>query len=71
MLLVWYLAYRGPVCNNIYCISNLVTSSLFEIYQLVLINQKKTFVIPLKTVSQALAHFGIAILIIEQPVLLF
>ena len=44
----------------------LAASSLFEIYQLVLINlKKKSFVIPLKTVSQGLAHFGIAILIIK------
>ena len=67
MLLVWYLAYRGPVIAIIFIALAiwLATSSLFEIYQLALINlKKKTFVIPLKTVSQALAHFGIAILII-------
>ena len=68
MLLVWYFTYRGPVVAVIFIALAiwLATSSLFEIYQLVLINlkKKKSFNIPLKTVSQALAHFGIAILII-------
>ena len=49
MLLVWYLAYRGPVIAIIFIVSNLAialaiwlaASSLFEIYQLVLINLKK------------------------------
>ena len=43
MLLVWYLAYRGPVIAIIFIALAiwLATSSLFEIYQLVLINLKK------------------------------
>ena len=43
MLLVWYLAYRGPVIAIIFIALAiwLAASSLFEIYQLVLINLKK------------------------------
>ena len=66
MLLVWYLAYRALVIAIIFIALAiwLAASSLFEIYQLVLINLKKIVCYTIKNSFTRFSTFCIAILII-------
>ena len=70
LLIIWYLTYKGPVIAIIFIslASWLAFSSLFEIYQLFLTNYrnrgKVLMNLPIKKLSQAIAHFGIAILVV-------
>ena len=66
-LLVWYINFRGPILSIIFFIfsSWIITSSLFEFTKFISLKPKLKFKkVPLKNLSQLIAHIGIGLLII-------
>ena len=65
-LFVWYLNYRGPIISIIFMFSALIiTSSLFELKNFISLKPKLKFKqVPLKNISQLIAHIGVGLLII-------
>ena len=66
-LLIWYLNYRGPVLSIIFFIFSglIITSSLFELTNFISLKPKIKFKkVPMKNISQLVAHIGIGLLII-------
>ena len=66
-LSIWYLNYRGPILSIIFFIFSawIITSSLFELTNFINVKPKFKFrKVPLKNISQLIAHIGIGLLII-------
>ena len=66
-LSVWYLNYRGPILSIIFFMFSalIITSSLFELKNFISLKPKLKFKkVPLKNISQLIAHIGVGLLII-------
>ena len=66
-MVIWYLNYQGPIISILFFIlsSWLITSSLFELSKFFVFKPRfQIKKIPLKNVSQLIAHIGIGLLII-------
>ena len=66
-LFVWYLNYRGPILSIIFFMFSalIITSSLFELKNFISLKPKlKLKKVPLKNISQLIAHIGVGLLII-------
>ena len=66
-LFVWYLNYRGPILSIIFFMFSalIITSSLFELKNFISLKPKLKFKkVPLKNISQLIAHIGVGLLII-------
>ena len=66
-LFVWYLNYRGPIISIIFFMFSalIITSSLFELKNFISLKPKLKFKkVPLKNISQLIAHIGVGLLII-------
>ena len=66
-LFVWYISYEGPVLSIIFFVfaAFVILSSSFEFTKAIKFKPKITFKkIPLKRISQSIAHIGIALIII-------
>ena len=66
-LFVWYISYEGPVLSIILFVfaAFVILSSSFEFTKAIKFKPKITFKkIPLKRISQSIAHIGIALIII-------
>ena len=66
-MIIWYLNYQGPIISILFFIlsSWLITSSLFELSKFFVFRPSfQIKKIPLKNISQLIAHIGIGLLII-------
>ena len=66
-MIIWYLNYQGPIISILFFIlsSWLITSSLFELSKFFVFSPSfQIKKIPLKNISQLIAHIGIGLLII-------
>ena len=66
-MIIWYLNYQGPIISILFFIlsSWLITSSLFELSKFFVLSPSfQIKKIPLKNISQLIAHIGIGLLII-------
>ena len=66
-MIIWYLNYQGPIISILFFIlsSWLIASSLFELSKFFSFNPRfQIKKIPLKNISQLIAHIGIGLLII-------
>ena len=66
-MIIWYLNYQGPILSILFFIlsSWLITSSLFELSKFFVFSPSfQIKKIPLKNISQLIAHIGIGLLII-------
>jgi len=66
-MVIWYLNYQGPIISILFFIlsSWLITSSLFELSKFFVFRPSfQIKKIPLKNISQLIAHIGIGLLII-------
>ncbi|MBD22089.1 MAG: hypothetical protein CL572_00275 [Alphaproteobacteria bacterium] len=66
-LFIWYLSYRGPILSIVFFVFSawIITSSLFELTNFISLKPKLKFKkVPLKNISQLIAHIGIGLLIV-------